>query len=168
MNELINTGRAWLYGNDIDTDQIFPGKYMHIHDPAEAASHLMELVDPKFAHEAKECDFLVVGFNFGLGSTRGGIHLAFQHLKLGGIIAESFARGFFRNCISDGMPILECPGVRSRIQTGDMIQVNFVTAEVLNLDKKDKLIGNKLPSFLIEKIFSGGSISLLKKSFNFS
>jgi 3-isopropylmalate/(R)-2-methylmalate dehydratase small subunit len=164
MTHLINKGRAWRYGDNIDTDQIYPGKYMHIHNAAEAAKHLMELVDFRFAHEVRQGDFLVVGKNFGLGSTRGGIHLAFQHLKLGGIIAESFARGFFRNCISDGMPILECPGVCAKVETGDVIQVNFRTAELRNLTKNELIEGNSLPTFIIEKILSGGSIPLLKRT----
>jgi len=165
MRDLIYKGRAWKYGDSIDTDQIYPSKYMHIHEPAEAAKHLMEGVDPQFAQKTRQGDFLVAGKNFGLGSIRGGIHLAFEHLKLGGIIAESFSRGFFRNCISEGMPILECLGVSAKIETGDMIEVNFTTGEVQNLTKNEVIKGNKLPTFIIEKIFSGGSIPLLRKMF---
>lgn len=166
MDELIRKGRAWKYGDNIDTDQIFPSKYMDIHEPPEAAKHLMEGADIQFAKKVREGDLLVAGKNFGLGSIRGGIHLAFEHLKLGGIIAESFSRGFFRSCISEGIPILECPGVGGEIDTGDTIEVNFSKGEVKNITKTKMVKGNKLPDFLIQKIIAGGSIALLTKMFS--
>lgn len=165
MDELIRKGRAWKCGDNIDTDQIFPSKYMEVHDPAEAAKHLMEGIDSQFGQKVKEGDFLVAGKNFGLGSIRGGIHLSFEHLKLGGIVAESFSRGFFRNCISEGIPILECPGVGGEIDTGDTIEVNFSKGEVKNITKTKMVKGNKLPDFLIQRIIAGGSIALLRKMF---
>lgn len=165
MGELIRKGRAWKYGDNVDTDQIYPSKYMNIHEPAEAAKHLMEGVDLQFALEVRKGDFLVTGKNFGLGSIRGGIHLAFEHLKLGGIIAESFSRGFFRNCISEGIPVLECSEVCAKVDTGDLIEVNFSNGEIINHTKNEIIKGKKLPDFIIEKIISGGSIPLVKKIF---
>lgn len=166
MRDLIRKGRAWKYrDNNIDTDQIYPAKYMHIHVPAEAAKHLMEGVDLQFSQKVRRGDFLVVGKNFGLGSIRGGVHLAFEHLRLGGIVAESFSRGFFRSCISEGIPVLECPGAVAKIETGDVIEVNFTTGDVQNLTRNEVIKGNKLPTFIIERILCGGSIPLLKKMF---
>lgn len=162
MKDLIRKGKAWTFGDNIDTDQIYPTKYMHIHKPAEAAQHLMEGADLQFAIEVRKGDFLVAGKNFGLGSIRGGIHLAFEHLKLGGIIAESFSRGFFRNCISEGIPILECPGIKRKIRQGDMIRVNFSKGEVVNLTRDALMRGNLLPDFILERIKMGGSIPFIK------
>ena len=166
MDELIRKGRAWKYGDNIDTDQIYPSRYMDVHDSKEAAQHLMEGVDPQFGRKVKEGDILVVGKNFGLGSIRGGIHLAFEHLKLGGIVAESFSRGFFRNCISEGIPILECPEASGKIDTGDIIEVHFSKGEVRNITQTKRIKGNRLPGFLIQRIIAGGSIGLLRKNFS--
>jgi 3-isopropylmalate/(R)-2-methylmalate dehydratase small subunit len=163
MEPLVRTGKAWRFGDRIDTDQIYPGKYMHVSKPAEAAEHLMEGVDPQFARNAEPGDFLVAGKNFGLGSIRGGIHLAFEQLKLGGILAESFSRSFFRNCISEGIPVLECPGLGGRIETGDRIQVNFSEGAVENLTKNKRIQGIRLPDFIIERVVIGGSVPYLKK-----
>ena len=166
MKDMIRKGKVWKFGDNVDTDQIYPGKYMHIHEPAEAAKHLMEGASVQFAQKVKEGDFLIAGRNFGLGSIRGGIHLAFEHLKLGGIIAESFSRAFFRNCISEGIPILECPEVTSKFSTGDIVEVNFSRGEIKNLTRNEVIRANKLPNFIIEKIVSGGSIALVKKLFS--
>ena len=164
MKPLVRTGKAWRFGDRIDTDQIYPGKYMHVSEPAEAAEHFMEGVDPQFARSAGPGDFLAAGKNFGLGSIRGGIHLAFEHLKLGGILAESFSRAFFRNCISEGIPILECPGLEDMIETGDTIQVNFSEGLVENLTKNKKIQGIRLPDFIIDRILIGGSVPYIKKT----
>ena len=163
MKSLVRSGKAWKFGDNIDTDQIYPGKYMHVFEPAEAADHLMEGVNPQFARRAGPGDFLVAGKNFGLGSIRGGIHLALEHLKLGGILADSFSRAFFRNCISEGIPILECPGLGDIIETGDTIRVSFSEGQVKNLTRNKQICGTRLPDFIIDKIFIGGSVPYIKK-----
>ena len=164
MRSLIRKGRAWRFGDNVDTDQIFPSKYMHLQEPHEAAKHLMEGADVEFPKHAKRGDFIVAGKNFGLGSIRGGVHLALEHLKLGGILAHSFSRAFFRSCISEGIPVMECPRIRDSIHAGDIIQVNFSNGLVENLTKKKITQGNRLPEFMINKIRSGGSIASIKKT----
>src|SRR3990172_8065973 len=130
---MIVRGKAWKYGDDIDTDQIYPGKYMNVTDLADAVPHLMEGVDPAFGLGVKPGDLIVAGRNFGLGSSRGHVLPAMRFARLGGVVAESFSRLFFRNGIAEGVPVLECPGVTSIVGYGDEIEVDFATGEVRNL-----------------------------------
>ncbi|HIC86937.1 MAG TPA: 3-isopropylmalate dehydratase small subunit, partial [Aquificae bacterium] len=109
MEERMLKGRAFKFGDDIDTDQIIPARYLNTSDPNELAKHCMEDADPTFASKVRKGDFIVAGKNFGCGSSREHAPLAIKAAGVSAVIAKSFARIFFRNAINIGLPILECP-----------------------------------------------------------
>ena len=162
---MIVRGKAWKYGDDIDTDQVYPGKYMNVGDLADAVPHLMEGVDPAFGRGVRPGDLIVAGRNFGLGSSRGHVLPAMRYARLGGVVAESFSRLFFRNCIAEGVPVLECPGITAVVGYGDEIEVDFATGEVRNLNTGQAITGVKLEPFMLDKVVSGGTIPMLRKRF---
>jgi 3-isopropylmalate/(R)-2-methylmalate dehydratase small subunit len=103
-------GRIWRFGDDVNTDEIIPARYLNSSDPAELAAHCMEDADPDFVKRIKPGDFIVAGRNFGCGSSREHAPVAIKAAGIAAVVAESFARIFFRNAINVGLPILECPG----------------------------------------------------------
>ncbi len=103
-------GKVWRFGNDVNTDEIIPARYLNTSDPAELAAHCMEDADPDFIKKMKPGDFIVAGSNFGCGSSREHAPLAIKAAGVAAVVAESFARIFFRNAINVGLPILECAG----------------------------------------------------------
>jgi len=103
-------GKVWRFGDDVNTDEIIPARYLNSSDPAELAAHCMEDADPDFVRKMKPGDFIVAGRNFGCGSSREHAPVAIKAAGITAVIAESFARIFFRNAINVGLPILECPG----------------------------------------------------------
>lgn len=125
-------GRCWKFGDDVNTDEIVPGRYLNVTDEKELAGHCMEGVDPKFAQEAKPGDVIVAGKNFGCGSSREHAPLAIKAFGIQCIVAESFARIFFRNAINIGLPIAECPEAAREAQAGDVVAVDFAKGTVVN------------------------------------
>ncbi len=124
-------GKVWVFGDDINTDVIFPGKYTYtISDPAEMALHAMEDADERFAQEVESGDIVVAGKNFGCGSSR---EQAVKCLKAAGvaaILADSFARIYYRNAVNDGLPVAAVKGLAATVKTGDRIEVDFETGQV--------------------------------------
>src|SRR3972149_299796 len=118
-------GRVWLFGEDISTDHIIAGKYLGSMDPAARAEHAMEAVDPGFSKNEKPGDIVVAATNFGCGSSREQAPVALQGLGLSCVIADSFARLFYRNAINIGFPVVECPGVRAKLREGDRVSVDL-------------------------------------------
>src|SRR6267142_2911775 len=118
-------GTAYKFADNVDTDQIIPAKYLVTTDPKELAQHCMEIADADFPRKAKVGDILVAGKNFGCGSSREHAPISIKGLGLGLVIAESFARIFFRNCINIGMPILECSEAAKDAQSGDALEVDL-------------------------------------------
>ena len=116
-------GRAWVYGDDVSTDAIVPGKYLKLTDLDEVARHVMEGVDPTFADNVRPGDIVVGGRNFGTGSSRESAPGALKAAGVSCLVAEFFARIFFRNAINFGLPALECPGA-GRIRTGDELEID--------------------------------------------
>nr|MDO8062887.1 3-isopropylmalate dehydratase small subunit [Candidatus Freyrarchaeum guaymaensis] len=156
-------GRAWKFGDNIDTDVVIPGRYLTLRDPDEMASHAMEVVRPDFAGNVKPGDVVVAGKNFGCGSSREEAPFVLKRLGVGAIIAESFARIFFRNAINLGLPVIECKGVSEKVGEGDEVEVDLESGKVRNLTTGVELQGTVLPDFLMEIIRSGGAIEALKK-----
>src|SRR5450756_756653 len=115
------TGQVWKYGNNVDTDAIIPARYLNTTVEAELASHCMENLDPTFAKQVQPGNIIVAGTNFGCGSSREHAPLAIKACGIGCVIAESFARIFFRNAINIGLPILECPQVAQNTQAGQSL-----------------------------------------------
>ena len=124
------TGRVWVYGDDVNTDVIFPGKYTYsITDPAEIAEHALEDLDPGFAEQVQPGDIIVAGSNWGCGSSREQAVICLKQAGVGAIVARSFARIYFRNCINHALPIVTCDAVES-VESGDEITIDFAEGTV--------------------------------------
>lgn len=126
-------GKAHKFGDDINTDLIIPARYLNTTDPAELASHCMEDADPEFTRKISPGDLIVAGRNFGCGSSREHAPLAIKAAGLSCVIAESFARIFFRNAINIGLPIFECPEAAREINEGDEVEVDMAAGTIRNL-----------------------------------
>ena len=125
-------GKVFVYGDDINTDVIFPGKYTYtVTEPAEIAKHAMEDEDPDFVKEVQKGDIIIAGKNFGCGSSRGQAAFCFKYLGMGAIIAESYSRIYFRNCINAGLPALEIKGLLSKVKKGDVVEIDTEKGTVL-------------------------------------
>lgn len=125
-------GRVFKYGDDINTDVIFPGKYTYtVSDPAEMGKYAMEDLDPEFVKKMKPGDFIVAGKNFGCGSSREQAAICFVTLGLGGVIARSFGRIYFRNALNQGLVIAECSEAVDAIEDGEEISINLEKGEII-------------------------------------
>ena len=151
-------GRAWKYGHDVDTDVIIPARYLNRSDPEFLAAHCMEDADTHFAQEVKAGDILVGGKNFGCGSSREHAPLAIKASGVKVVIAESFARIFYRNALNIGMPILECPEAVAGIDGGDEVEVDLVTGVIENRTKGTRFQALPFPPFMQELIKAGGLV----------
>jgi 3-isopropylmalate/(R)-2-methylmalate dehydratase small subunit len=159
-------GPAIKFGNNIDTDVILPGKYLILVDPHELAKHALESLDTSFPEKAKVGVILVGGKNFGCGSSREQAPLALKYAGVKCVLAESFARIFFRNAINIGLPVIECKGIADAVKTGDQIAVDFEAGKIENISNGKKFQVEKLPQFIIEILTDGGLIENLKKRMN--
>ena len=157
-------GRAWVVGDDIDTDQIYHGQYLPLTDPKEMALHAMEFVPgmENFAKEIKPDDIVVAGKNFGCGSSREHAVICLMENKVGCVVAESFARIFYRNAINSGFPLLECPGILKKVKTKDKLEVDLETGEIKNLTSGETIKGNRLSGLESEITEAGGLLNYLK------
>ena len=160
------TGKAIKFGDNVDTDVILPGKYLVLIDPKDLAKHAMEGLDRAFPEKAKKGVIVVGGKNFGCGSSREQAPLALKYAGVKCVVAESFARIFFRNAINIGLPVIECKGIPAAVDTGDELEVDFVTGKVQIVSKKRSLQGTKLPSFILEILAEGGLTESLRKRMN--
>lgn len=157
------TGPAIKFGNNIDTDVILPGKYLVLVDPYELAEHALEGLDSNFPDKAKKGIVIVGGKNFGCGSSREQAPLALKYSGAKCVIAESFARIFFRNAINIGLPVIECKGISATVDNGDELIVDFEAGTVQNLSKGKSFQVAKLPPFILEILADGGLIENLRR-----
>jgi 3-isopropylmalate/(R)-2-methylmalate dehydratase small subunit len=157
------TGKAWRFGNDVDTDLIIPARYLNTSDPAELAAHCMEDADPGFAAKVQAGEIIAAGKNFGCGSSREHAPIAIKAAGVACVIAASFARIFYRNAINIGLPILESPEASRKIAEGDQIKVDLDTGKITNLTKNETYQAAAFPLFMQELIQSGGLIEYVKK-----
>ncbi len=156
-------GRVWKFGSDIDTDAIIPARYLNLTDGGELAKHVMENERPEFPKEVKPGDILIAERNFGCGSSREHAPLALKSAGIFCIIAESFARIFFRNGFNQGLPLLESQEASKEIQDGDQIQVDLTTGEIFDLTQQKRFFAKPIPPFMQELIEDGGLIPHLRK-----
>ena len=154
---------AIVFGNNIDTDVILPGKYLILVDPNELGKHALESLDTEFVAKAKDGVILVGGRNFGCGSSREQAPLALKYSGVKCVIADSFARIFFRNAINIGLPVLECKGISEAVKTGDTLTVDFEAGKVENTSNGKKFQVDKLPPFILEILADGGLIENLRR-----
>lgn len=161
---MVLKGRVWGFGDDIDTDQIYPGKYLPLTDKEEIARHAMEGVPEaeEFMRNVKDGDIMVAGKNFGCGSSREHAPVSIKGRGIVLIIAESFARIFYRNCINTALFILECEDAK-KIKQGDEIEVDIETGEIKNLTTKERYKAQPISGLEMEIMKSGGLLEYLKK-----
>ena len=155
-------GRVWVFGDDISTDLMAPARYT-LCTWEDTKSHVLEAANPNFPKEVKEGDIIVVGRNFGCGSSRESAPKNLMNLGIKCVIGESFGRIFFRNCIALGLPIINCPKVSSMFEQGDLAIIDIEKAIVTNCSKDLKLNAEPLPLQIINTLKEGGIIPLLKK-----
>jgi 3-isopropylmalate/(R)-2-methylmalate dehydratase small subunit len=157
-------GRVWKVGDQINTDLITPGQYLTA-PIEEVKKHVLEAVNPCFAKEAREGDILVAGKNFGCGSSRESAPRALKALGISAVVAESFARIFFRNAVAIGLAVVPCPGVSQSFEEGETLELDLESARVKNLTREIQLQGKPLPKEMLEVLNKGGITPLLKEMF---
>ncbi len=156
-------GRVWKFGSDVDTDAIIPARYLNQTDAGELSKHVMEDERPSFNKEIKKGDILLAERNFGCGSSREHAPLALKAAGISCIIAESFARIFYRNGFNQGLPLLESREASEAINDGDLVQVDLATGEIFDVTQQRKLLAKPIPAFMQELISDGGLIPHLQK-----
>lgn len=151
-------GKVWKYGDNIDTDVIIPARYLNMSTAAELAQHCMEDIDPDFATSVATGDIIVGGENFGCGSSREHAPLAIKGAGVSCVIAESFARIFYRNAINIGLPILVCPEAARDAKTGDSLIVDLAQGRITNARTGEVYETAPFPPFIMAIIEAGGLI----------
>lgn len=159
---MIVSGTVIKLGDKIDTDLIIPAKYLKYTDPHYLAQHVLEPIDPEFSKKASKGVVVVAGKLFGMGSSREQAAIALKAAGVKMVLAESFARIFFRNAINNGLPVMVCPKIIELVADGDYISVNLSTGEVSLPEKGVKLRCRELPEVVIKILNSGGLIEYLK------
>lgn len=158
----MSEGKVWKYGNDVNTDVIFPGKYTYaVMDPAEMAKHALEDLDPGFASGVESGDFVVASSNFGCGSSREQAATCLKFAGIRAVIAKSFARIFFRNAINQGLPVVQCSEAVDRVETGDEISIDFTKGVIETA--KGFFEFAPLPGSVLHILNSGGLIPYIRK-----
>ncbi|MGE0075532.1 MAG: 3-isopropylmalate dehydratase small subunit [Sphaerochaetaceae bacterium] len=156
-------GKAFRYGDNVDTDVIIPARYLNTSDAKELASHCMEDIDGTFVKNIQQGDLIVAERNFGCGSSREHAPLAIKTAGVSCVIAVSFARIFYRNSINIGLPILECPEAVQGIDSGDIVSVEFSTGTITNETTGKSWSAEPFPPFIQEMIAADGLINYLRK-----
>ena len=154
--------KVWRYGDHVDTDVIIPARYLNISDFKELSEHAMEDIDTTFAPNVKPGDIIVAGRNFGCGASREHAPIVIQQKGVACIIAESFARIFYRNAINIGLPVLEIGEEAKKIQAGDQVEVDFDKGEIHVVNKGLVIKTHPLPAFVRKIAEAGGLINYVK------
>jgi 3-isopropylmalate/(R)-2-methylmalate dehydratase small subunit len=156
------TGKAHKFGDDINTDEIIPARYLNSSDPAHLAAHCMEDADPDFMKKISKGDIIVAGKNFGCGSSREHAPIAIKAANISCVIASSFARIYYRNSINIGLPIIESTEASNDIEPGNLIEVDFESGVIYNRTKDRKYQAKPYPPFMQEIMKFGGLINKIK------
>lgn len=156
-------GNVFKYGDNVDTDVIIPARYLNSSDPAELATHCMEDIDKDFIHKVKKGDIIVATKNFGCGSSREHAPIAIKAAGVSCVIAETFARIFYRNSINIGLPIIECPEAARNIEAGDEVEVNFDTGIITDITKGTSYKGQAFPEFMQKIIAAEGLVNYINQ-----
>lgn len=161
---MILEGKIWRYGDNVDTDVIIPARYLNTSNPKELASHCMEDIDTTFVGAVRAGDIVVAGRNFGCGSSREHAPVAIKASGISCVVADSFARIFYRNAINIGLPLLEIGEVVGRISAGDYLSIDTTAGTVKNVTTGEVFQAPPLPPFVQEIVHAGGLINLLKEA----
>ena len=154
-------GRVFKYEDNVDTDVIIPARYLNSSDPKELAEHCMEDIDKDFVKNVKKGDIIVADKNFGCGSSREHAPIAIKAAGVSCVIAETFARIFYRNAINIGLPIIECPEASRGIEAGDEVEVDFDSGIITNVTKNTKFQGQAFPPFMQKIIAAEGLVNYI-------
>ena len=155
-------GNVLKYGNNIDTDVIIPARYLNSSDPVELAKHCMEDLDVDFLKKLKVGDIVVAGDNFGCGSSREHAPIAIKAAGVSCVIANTFARIFYRNAVNIGFPILECPEAVKAVQNGQELEVDFKSGVIKNLTTNEEYQAQPFPEFMINIMENEGLVNCVK------
>ena len=158
-------GRAFVYGDDVDTDRLFPGRYLFIADARGMREHALEDLDPTFRTRVQDGDLIVGGRNFGCGSSREQAVACLLHSGVRTVIARSFARIYSRNAINNGVAPLACPAAVDGIRDGDEVAADLATGTILNRTRGELYTFEPLPDFLRAILDDGGLVPHLRKRF---
>ena len=156
-------GIVFKFGDNIDTDVIIPARYLNSSDPAELAAHCMEDIDKDFIKNVKKGDIIVADKNFGCGSSREHAPIAIKAAGVSCVIAETFARIFYRNAINIGLPIIECKEAAREIENGDEVSVNFDTGVITDITKNTTYQGQAFPEFMQKIIAAEGLVNYINQ-----
>jgi len=159
-------GRCWKFGDNVNTDMVFPQRHSHITDPNEIAKHAMEGYDPEFSKKVGQGDIIVAGKNFGCGSSMEHAPIALKSVGIAAIIAESFARIFYRNAISLGLPVIESQDIFEEVTQGDILEISLIDGRVENLTTHSIYRIKPIPKFLIDILKNGGLVPHLINKFS--
>lgn len=162
---VLRGGVAARLGDNVDTDVIYPGRYLNITDREKTAEHLFELAYPEIRMRIRPGDFLVGGKNFGCGSSREQATAAVKFSGVGAVIAVSFARIFFRNSINLGLPVVVAPEAPAAIEAGDDLEIDLASGSIRNLSQGTTITAAPLDSRAVELLEAGGLIPYLKKKY---
>lgn len=157
------SGIVHKYGDNVDTDVIIPARYLNSSDPAELAKSCMEDIDPDFVKRVKKGDIMVANKNFGCGSSREHAPIAIKASGISCVIAETFARIFYRNAINIGLPIIECPEAAKEIEAGDEVDIDFDSGEIFDRTKGTKYQGQAFPPFMQKIIKAEGLVNYINE-----
>jgi 3-isopropylmalate dehydratase small subunit len=156
-------GRVWRFGDHVDTDLIIPARYLNVSDAKELAAHCFADLRPDFAEGAHTGDILVAGKNFGCGSSREHAPLAIREAGVRAVVAESFARIFYRNAFNIGLPLFECSEAARALEEGDRVTVDPATGEIRRLEAGEVYQAEPIPPFMQELIAAGGLVPYLRQ-----
>ena len=156
-------GNVHKFGDNINTDEIIPARYLNTSDPAELAKHCMEDADPNFMKKIQEGDIIVGGENFGCGSSREHAPISIKAAGISCVIAKSFARIFYRNAINIGLPIFTSVEAVEQLKKGDKVEVNVTKGEILKSGRTKPFKSEVFPAFIKEMIRAGGLMEYAKK-----
>ena len=156
-------GHVFKYGDNVDTDVIIPARYLNSSDPKELALHCMEDIDKDFVKNVKAGDIMVANKNFGCGSSREHAPIAIKAAGVSCVIAETFARIFYRNSINIGLPIIECPQAAKEIEAGDEVEVDFDTGVITDVTKGTSYQGQAFPEFMQKSIDCEGLVNYINQ-----
>lgn len=161
--DMILKGKVHKYGSNVNTDEIIPARYLNTTEPAVLAKYCMEDIDKDFVKKVNKGDIMIAENNFGCGSSREHAPIAIKAAGISAVIANSFARIFFRNSINIGLPILECPEAVKDIKNGDTIEINLNKGIIYNISKKKTYHAQPFPEFMQKIIKAGGLLGYIKK-----
>ncbi len=160
---MIITGTIYKFGDDVNTDEIIPARYLNTSDAKELAAHVMEDADPEFPGKVKPGDIIVAGKNFGCGSSREHAPLAIKAAGVACVVADSYARIFYRNAFNIGLTIMECPSATADAESGHVLRIDTATGQITNVTLERDYSAKPIPPFMRELIAAGGLMEYVQK-----